>query len=246
VLFPCYNDRATIGGLVSRADGLVRGLTDDYEIVVVDDGSTDGSAEVLSRLGACVPCLRVVTHGQNRGYGGALRSGFGHATKDLVLYTDGDGQYSVDDLIGLFGRLHEDVDIVNGYKVGRSDPWYRKLIGGAYAGCMRRAFRLAVRDVNCDCRLIRKRFLDRVELTCKSGAICLELMAKLGREGARIQEVPVRHYAREHGRSQFFQVRRLVRTARELQGLWRELGGGARSTGGAPARGGATCGAKSG
>jgi glycosyltransferase involved in cell wall biosynthesis len=122
VFFPCYNDSRTIGDLVEEASRQLQHLTDDYEIIVVNDGSADNSAEVLRALESRVPHLKVVTHPQNRGYGAALRSGFAAATKEVVFYTDGDAQYDVRELPVLLMLLTDDTDFVNGIKMTRQDP----------------------------------------------------------------------------------------------------------------------------
>ena len=119
VFFPCYNDAETIGQLVLDAEAALRSLADDYQIIVVNDGSSDRSAEVLRELQSKVGRLEIVTHPRNRGYGGALRSGFAAASKDLVFYTDGDGQYDVKEMPLLLMLLSDDVDFVNGVKMQR-------------------------------------------------------------------------------------------------------------------------------
>jgi len=223
IFFPCYNDAGTIGALVASADGIAREVTDDYEVIVIDDGSTDGSRTLLSRLRERFTRLKVILHDRNRGYGGALRSGFSCAGKDLVFYTDGDGQYDVGELPILLERLQDGVDVVNGYKVRRSDPWYRKAIGGAYLRLMRALFDVKVRDINCDFRLIRRETLDGVRLDYDSGAICVELVVKLERSGARFVEVPVAHYPRRYGKSQFFSLRRVIQTWQDVRRLRRRM-----------------------
>src|SRR5687768_4500700 len=202
--FPAFNDERTIAPLVRQAADVLKTLTDDFEIIVVNDGSRDGTARVLSDLQKSTPRLRVVTHERNRGYGGAVRSGFSAATKELVFYTDGDAQYDVGELSKLYGAMADEVDVVNGYKLTRSDGVHRKLLGNIYANMTRRLFRLPVRDVDCDFRLIRKSRLNTIELESNSGAICVELVKKLTRNGARFVEIGVNHYPREAGRSQFF------------------------------------------
>lgn len=220
VFFPAYNDEASIGGLVTEALALLPSLTDDFEVIVVDDGSADGTARVLDELAHAEPRLRVVHHGINRGYGAALRTGFASATKDLVFYTDGDGQYDVGELRLLRLRLAEGVDIVNGYKLKRADSWQRKAIGAAYNGLAHLLFSIPIRDVDCDFRLLRRRAVEQVELVSSSGSICVELVHKLHRAGCVFAEVPVRHRPRVHGRSQFFTLRRVMRTALDLLSLW--------------------------
>src|SRR6185295_18818967 len=115
VFFPAYNDAGTIASLVVLADQTLRGLTDDYEVIVVNDGSADHTGQVLSELESVYPKLRVVEHQKNRGYGSALRTGFESASKELIFYTDGDAQYDVRELALLLPLMTDNVDIVNGF-----------------------------------------------------------------------------------------------------------------------------------
>ena len=166
------------------------------------------------------PEVRVVHHERNRGYGGALRSGFAAATRDLIFYTDGDAQYDPAELEALWGALRDDVDLVNGYKISRSDPLHRIVIGRIYHHTVKLLFGLSVRDVDCDFRLMRRSIFDRVALHKNSGVICLEMMKKIEDAGYRIAEVPVHHYHRAYGRSQFFNFKRLFRTSIDVFKLW--------------------------
>jgi glycosyltransferase involved in cell wall biosynthesis len=220
VFFPAYNDEASIAALVSDALAVLPALTDDFEVVVVDDGSTDGTAAVLDVLAREDPRVRIVRHESNRGYGAALRTGFASASKELVFYTDGDGQYDVRELAHLRPLLVDGVDIVNGYKVQRADGWQRKAIGAVYNRLAHLLFSIPIRDVDCDFRLIRRRAVERVDLVSSSGSICVELVHKLHRRGCVFAEVPVRHLPRAHGRSQFFTLGRVGRTALDLFSLW--------------------------
>jgi len=221
--FPCYNDAATIGRLVQTADKTLATLTDEYEIIVVNDGSSDGSAAVLAALASAVPRLRVVTHEVNRGYGGALRSGFAAATKELVFYTDGDGQYDVGELPLLLMLLTPDTDFVNGMKMTRQDPGYRVFAGNLHKFVMRWSFWLPVTDVDCDFRLIRRSVVQRLRLTQNSGSICVELVKLADRAGSQFREVSVHHYAREFGESQFFRPGRIARTYMDIAQMWLKL-----------------------
>ncbi|NOZ23454.1 MAG: glycosyltransferase family 2 protein [Planctomycetes bacterium] len=220
---PCYNDAGTIASMVLLMDKTLSELTDDYEVVVVDDGSRDQSRTILRRLLEKYPRLRVIFHKQNKGYGGALRSGFAAATKNLIFYTDGDFQYDVTELKRLLPRLTDDVDVVNGYKIHRADPLHRKIIGRIYHNLMRVAFGFTLRDVDCDFRLIRRSVFDRITLTRDTGVICVEMIKKMQDAGVRFAEVPVSHFFRSYGTSQFFNFRRLIRVATSLLGLWIEL-----------------------
>ncbi|HEX8070231.1 MAG TPA: glycosyltransferase family 2 protein [Pyrinomonadaceae bacterium] len=223
VFFPAFNDAEAIGPLVRAALELLPALADDYEVIVVNDGSTDATPAVLDELARAEPRVRVVHHARNMGYGAALRSGFRHACKELVFYTDGDGQYDVRELLRLRPLLTQGVDVVNGYKINRSDGWQRRAIGALYNQVVRLFFRIPVRDVDCDFRLLRRRAVAGFDLVSSSGSICVELMHKLGRAGCVFAEVPVHHYPRAHGRSQFFTLRRVGRTASELLALWLKL-----------------------
>ena len=223
IFFPAYNDAGTIASLVLIAHMTARELTDDYEVIVVDDGSPDHTGLLLDEMAGLFPWLRVVHHEKNRGYGGALRTGFQTASKSLIFYTDGDAQYDPRELVRLYESLRPEVDFVNGYKIGRSDPLHRIVIGRVYHWFVRVVFGLELRDVDCDFRLMRREVFRKVALTRSSGVICVELMKKVQDHGFRIAQVPVHHYHRSYGRSQFFNFRRVARTLVDLFRLWVEL-----------------------
>jgi glycosyltransferase involved in cell wall biosynthesis len=223
IFFPAYNDAPSIGRLVERADRAARRLADDYEIIVVDDGSSDDTQAVLEALAASLPRLRVIRHATNRGYGGALRSGFQAARHDAVFYTDGDGQYDPGELESLWQALGQGADFAQGFKRRRSDSLHRVAIGALYRSAVRVLFGLRVRDVDCDFRLIRREVLQRIALSARSGAICVELVRKAQDTGACFVEVPVHHYPRLHGRSHAFRPAQVAHMLRELWRLWREL-----------------------
>jgi glycosyltransferase involved in cell wall biosynthesis len=218
--FPAYNDQHTIEGIVRTVADEIRKVTNDFEVLVVDDGSKDETGTILDRLAAELPFLRVIHHERNKGYGAALISGFKNAKKDLIFYTDGDGQYDVRELHNLLAHLKPNIDLVNGYKVKRADAWYRIWIGATYRRAMRWAFRLSIRDVDCDFRLFRKYVFDRISLESQSGVICVEMAKKFDQAGFRMAEVPVSHYPRMYGRSEFFRVRHLAHTFRGLLKIW--------------------------
>jgi len=162
----------------------------------------------------------VVHHVKNRGYGGALRSGFATASKEWIFYTDGDGQYDPAEMTVLWERRGDDVDLVNGWKISRADPFHRIVIGRLYHHTVKILFGLTVRDVDCDFRLLRRSIFDTVTLEKNSGVICLEMMKKITDGGFAIAEVPVHHYHRTHGTSQFFNFPRIARTAVDVFKLW--------------------------
>jgi glycosyltransferase involved in cell wall biosynthesis len=200
-----------------------RTITEDYEVIVVDDGSPDHTGELLDEMARHFPWLKVVHHEKNRGYGGALRTGFQTSSKELVFYTDGDAQYDPRELLKLYEAFSDNVDFVNGYKIGRQDPVHRKIIGRIYHHFVKIAFGLRLRDVDCDFRLMRRSIFDQIALTRSSGVICVELMKKVQDQGFRIAEVPVHHFHRSYGKSQFFNFPRVGRTLWDLSRLWWEL-----------------------
>jgi glycosyltransferase involved in cell wall biosynthesis len=220
VFFPAFNDSGTIASMVIRAVKAASELTPDFEIIVVDDGSGDGTAEIADELARTYPQVRAVHHPTNRDYGAALRTGFRSATKELIFYTDGDAQYDPAELSLLWANLTSDADLVNGYKISRSDPLHRIIIGRVYHHIVSLLFGIKLRDVDCDFRLMRRTIFDRINLVKTSGIICVEMMKKVQDAGFRIVEVPVHHYHRTSGKSQFFNFRRLFRTGRDLLVLW--------------------------
>src|SRR5262245_16006267 len=223
IFFPAYNDSGTIASMVIRAVRAASELTPDYEVIVVNDGSADATPEIIDELARTYPQVRAVHHPKNRGYGGALQTGFRCATKDLIFYIDGDAQYDPAELKTLWTHLTDDADLVNGYKISRSDPLHRIVIGRMYHHIVKVLFGLTVRDVDCDFRLMRRRIFEQINLEKTSGVICLEMMKKITDGGFRIVEVPVHHYHRAFGRSQFFNFRRIGKTAVDVMRLWLAL-----------------------
>jgi glycosyltransferase involved in cell wall biosynthesis len=223
VFFPAYNDSGTIASMVIRTVKAASELTSDFEIIIVDDGSADGTAEVADELARTYPQVRAVHHPTNRDYGAALQTGFRSSTKELIFYTDGDAQYDPAELPLLWQALTPGSDLANGYKISRADPFHRIVIGRIYHYIVSLLFGLRLRDVDCDFRLMRRRIFDRINLDKTSGIICVEMMKKIQDAGFRIVEVPVHHYHRTYGRSQFFNYRRLFRTGRDLLFLWYAL-----------------------
>ena len=223
IFFPAFNDSKTIAGLVREATKVAQHLTDDFEIVVANDGSSDNTREILGEIEASNERVRAIHHESNRGYGAALISGFAHSTKEWVFYTDGDAQYDVRDLLLLAKHATPGIGLVNGYKVSRADGWCRRIIGHLYHRTVKFIFGLPVRDTDCDFRLIHRSFVLKLHLESDSGAICVELIQKLHAHGCRIVELPVAHYQRVFGKSEFFRLHRISYTLSQLLRLWWEL-----------------------
>ena len=221
--FPAYNDGGTIASMVIMAHATLREVSDDFEILVCNDGSSDYTPRVLDALRERYPELRVIHHPQNQGYGCALRSDFAHATKEFIFYTDGDAQYDVRELKLLVEAMAPGVDVVNGYKISRNDPVHRLVIGWLYHYLMKLLFGYRIRDVDCDFRLIRRRCFEAIYLESSDGTLPLEMVKKFHDAGFVFAEVPVHHYHRVYGRSQFFNWRRLIRAVHHIIRLWVKL-----------------------
>lgn len=222
--------------MVMEALVVLRELAVDYEVIVIENGSTDYAWDVLDELERLYGDwgvdhldrgnVRIIRFAEALDYGGALRAGFAACRYDLIFYTDGDGQYDVRELRSLYAAFEREeaagrpVDVVMGNKITRRDPIHRRFISWAYHNVMRVVFQFEVHDVDCDFRLIKRHVFDKVVLTQNSGAIALELMTKVQYAGFRTVEVPVDHFHRAYGVSQFFRARRLADVVVSLAKLW--------------------------
>ena len=181
-------------------------------------------ATLLIAVGLVLLLRRLrIANRQALGYGGALRVGFRECRKDLIFYTDGDAQYDPRELKLLLPAMTDDVDVVNGWKIERHDPFHRIIIGRLYHHFVKLMFGFKLRDVDCDFRLLRREVFDSIELESPDGTICLELVKKLQDAGFAFAEVPVHHYHRTYGKSQFFNFRRLSRVLPHVAWLWWKL-----------------------
>jgi glycosyltransferase involved in cell wall biosynthesis len=221
IFFPCYNDGGTIATMIIRGMQVAGTVADDYEILVINDGSEDDSAQVLEEMARLYPQrVRVMHEARPSGYGGVLRKGFAMATKEWIFYTDGDAQYDPRELALLVEHVDANIDIVNGYKIKRRDPLVRIWIGLAYQYFVKLAFGLVIRDVDCDFRLMRRSIFDTIQLQSKSGTITFEMVKKMQDAGFKFAEAPVHHYYRQYGVSQFFNFGRVARTLVDLVRWW--------------------------
>lgn len=222
--FPAYNDAGTIPTMIIRALQTLPQITDEYEVVVINDGSTDDTGRVLDEVARLYsPHVRVIHHNRPSGYGGVLRAGFAAARKEWIFYTDGDAQYDAREVADLARALADGVDMAQGYKIKRHDPFHRILIGLMYQYFVRLVFGLSIRDVDCDFRLMRRSMFDRIALESTTGTITFEMVKKIQDAGYRIVEVPVHHWYRQYGLSQFFNFPRVARTLIALVGWWWRL-----------------------
>jgi len=215
VFFPAFNEQDIIAKTVENATRAVSSLVDDYEVIVVDDGSWDKTAAVIEDLARRDPHVRLVRHEVNRGYGAALRTGFASAQKDLVFFSDADGQFDLQELPGLLSMLKR-APIVLGYRIRRSDPMYRLFIAKVYNIVVRLVFGLRVRDIDCAFKLFRRDVLQGVELESDGAFISSELLIKLKRRDIPMVERGVHHYPRTTGISKGATPKVILRTIRDV------------------------------
>ena len=198
--FPAHNEEANLRGLVEEALVALPALADTFEIIIVDDGSRDATPAIADELAAANERVRVVHHPRNRGYGAALRSGFGASQHDLIAFTDGDRQFQVADLGRLTARFQEGgVDAVVGFRIKRADPLIRTLYARAYRLANRIFFALKVTDVDCACKVFRRDILKGVGVESEGAFFSAELLIKLRAGGRTVVEVGVPHYPRVAG-----------------------------------------------
>jgi len=221
IVLPCYNEGFTIAAVAEAAERVGREVADVVEVIVVDDGSDDRSGEILRAMETEIPTLRCVEHGENRGYGQALRSGFRAARHRYVFYTDADGQFDFGDLHQAVLELREN-DIVVGYRAIRQDSWVRRLNGRLWSYLTNRCLGLRVRDVNCAFKIFPADLFDRITLRSRGALIDAEILVKSRRLGLRIGEIPVRHHPRRGGRATGADLRVMWRAFAELFELIRQ------------------------
>ncbi len=222
VFFPCYNEEANVERTTRAALDACREITSDFEIIIVNDGSRDRTGEIADRLAEEHPEVRVVHNRPNRGYGGALQSGFRAARKDWIFYTDGDGQFDFREIPQLL-ELLDRFDIVSAYRLRRQDSWIRKVNAWGWKIVCNLLLGLRLRDVDCAFKIYPKRFIDEVELWSEGALIDAEMLAKARRRGYRIGQVGVHHYPRTAGQQTGANLRVVVRAFRELFKLRRRI-----------------------
>ncbi len=222
-VLPAYNEEANLEEAVRRTAEALAACARVSEIIVVDDGSQDGSGAVLDRLKTTYPTLRVVRHPQNRGYGAAVRSGFNAARYSWVFMMDADNQFDPNDL-SLLLQQAGDADIVTGFRKHRRDPLPRRLNAWAFFSLVRLFFGRQVRDVNCAFKLLRRDVLQRMELRSNGALINTEVFVLARRLRARIVEVPVQHFPRTSGKQTGANPKVVLRAFKELLTFRSEMG----------------------
>jgi len=219
---PAYNEEANIRWVAEDVLAKLRMVTDDLELIIVNDGSADRTGEIINILEREYPEIVAQHHTTNRGYGAALRTGFSNCRKEFIFYTDGDGQFDSGEISKLIPLL-DNADVVSAYRVDRKDPWNRKLNAWLYNMFLLIFFRLNVRDVDCAFKLYRGKFFDGIQLKSDGALIDAEALIKLKKAGARIAQVGVHHYPRLVGEQTGSKLKVILKTAKEIWENWRDL-----------------------
>jgi len=222
VFFPCYNEEANVENTTRAALKTCRRISEDFEIIIVNDGSRDRTGEIADRLATEIPEVRAVHNNPNLGYGGALQAGFRAATKDWVFYTDGDGQFDFEEIDKLLPLL-DDYDIVSGYRVDRKDPFVRKLNAFAWTSLVNVLFWLWLRDIDGAFKIFPRRLFDEIEMKSMGALIDTEVLARAKRLGYTIGQVGVHHYPRTAGEQSGANIRVILRAFKELFKLRGEI-----------------------
>jgi glycosyltransferase involved in cell wall biosynthesis len=215
VFFPCYNEEANVERTTLAALEACRRITADFEVIIVDDGSRDRTGEIADRLAGEHPQVRVVHNRPNKGYGGALQSGFRAARKEWIFYTDGDGQFDFNEIPQLLPLL-EHFDVVSAYRLDRKDPLIRKFNAFGWTVLCNLLLGLRLRDIDCAFKIYPKRFIEEVELWSQGALIDAEMLAKAARRGYRIGQIGVHHYPRTAGHQTGANLRVILRAFKEL------------------------------
>jgi len=219
-----FNEEGNIGRSVESALSVLGHTADDGEVIVVNDGSRDRTGEIADQLARRDPRVRVVHHDANRGYGAALRSGFGAARHPIVGFVDGDNQFDIGELPRLLARMSEH-DIVSGFRIRRRDPWRRRVNAFMYNVAVRALFDIPIRDVNCGFKLYRREMVQGLlpHLQTTGALINVEMLTLALRAGARVAEVGVHHYPRVAGNQTGSNPAVIARAGRELVMLARRI-----------------------
>ncbi|MCD4831821.1 MAG: glycosyltransferase family 2 protein [Anaerohalosphaeraceae bacterium] len=225
VFFPCYNESANIETLITKALVVIEPLGIDFELIIIDDGSSDGMGELAERLAEQNDKIRVIHHEKNYGYGTALQSGFKACQKEYIFYTDGDGQFDMGELPGLMPYM-ADYDIVSCYRIKRQDSIIRKLNAFCWTCLVSLLFRLKLRDIDCAFKLYKRSVFDDMPLLSTGAMIDTEVLARAKRKGCKIYQTGVQHYRRTAGQQTGANLKVILRAFKELFVLHKRIRNG--------------------
>ena len=222
LVFPIFDEAPNIEPLLCAARDIAQRLTPDFEIILVDDGSRDRSAEIIERICEADPRVQLLRHECNTGYGAALRSGLRFAKGELIFFSDADLQFDLSELDGLVAHA-DDFDIVAGYRAQRSDPWPRRLLANTWGAIVRVMFGLKVKDIDCAFKLFRREVIEAIEIESIGAFVNTEILVRARALHYRVYQVPVSHRRRKHGNQSGANPRVILRAIIELATLHRSL-----------------------
>ncbi len=225
VFLPCYNEQENVGRTTEKAIVVLEKLNADFEVIIVDDGSSDDTGPIATEIADRDDRVKVVHHPRNLGYGAALQSGFEAATKELVFYTDGDGQFDISEMPPLLELIGQ-YDIVSAYRLDRKDPVMRKINGWCWTKLVCLLFGLKIRDIDCAFKLYKREIFDNIELSSTGALIDTEILARAARRGYRITQTGVHHYPRTAGEQSGANPGVILRAFKELFVLQRRIRSG--------------------
>jgi len=215
VFFPCYNEQDNITRVVEQALTVLEKLNADFEVIIVNDGSSDSTGQIADEIAGQKDRVKVVHHRTNLGYGAALQSGFKAATKELVFYTDGDGQFDINEMPPLL-RLMEQYDIVSCYRLNRQDNLIRKINGWCWTKLVCLLFAMKIRDIDCAFKLYKREIFDNINVVSTGALIDAEILARAVRKGYRVTQQGIHHYPRTAGAQTGANLRVILRAFKEL------------------------------
>lgn len=222
VFMPCYNEAGNIQQVTGRALEVLGPLGIDYELILVDDGSRDETGEIADKIAESNSTVRVIHHETNLGYGAALQSGFRAAGKELVFYTDGDGQFDIGEMPPLLSLMDE-YDIVSCYRVNRQESIVRRFNAWCWTKLVCLLFGMRIRDIDCAFKLYKREMFDRIEMSSTGALIDAEILARAVRKGYKIVQRPVHHYPRRIGKQTGAKISVILRAFRELLRLYGKI-----------------------
>jgi glycosyltransferase involved in cell wall biosynthesis len=215
LFYPCYNEEANVERVTRAAVEVARRITDDYEVLIVNDGSRDRTGEIADRLATEIPGVRAVHNNPNLGYGGALARGFREARKNWIFYTDGDGQFDFNEIPKVLPLL-ETHDIISCYRLDRKDPVMRKVNAFAWSTLVNLLFHIGLKDIDCAFKIYPRTFIERIELWSRGALIDTEMLAKARRLGYTVAQAGVHHYPRIAGAQTGANLKVILRAFKEL------------------------------
>jgi len=222
IFYPCYNEEANVERVTRAAVEVAGKIADDFEVLIVNDGSRDRTGEIADRLVAEIPGVRAVHNNPNLGYGGALTRGFREARKNWIFYTDGDGQFDFNEIPKVLPLL-ETHDIVSCYRLDRKDSAMRKLNAFAWSTLVNLLFHIGLKDIDCAFKIYPRTFIERIEMKSTGALIDTEMLAKARNLGCSIAQTGVHHYPRTAGAQTGANLKVILRAFKELFKLYRQI-----------------------